>query len=293
LLPVGHAAGVDAYRAAVAKLSAADLTQHYTRGLASFHDEIVPAVKSRLQALSGGVLDLRDYVGFAAGSDCDFMSHLVEAMAAREPVRIFPGDWYGFKVGCTQGERIEFGADSANAGLACLCIPSVRNGHVTAEMLPYLDAAPACLLNVNLYPTLAPAERRDVAEALSPILPKSVISISFSRGFGLTASQLGVALVHRDHPFVKRFATQWSWHTYFFNALAARAFLNLDLDRVAAVDDARRLWVTADLRSRGLPVVESGSYYVRAFRYEGELGEHLLPLARDGVVRLCFKPPQE
>jgi hypothetical protein len=293
LLPVGYAAGLDAYRAAVAGLAPSDLTDHYTRGLAFFHEELVPAVKARLRALSGGALALDDYVGFAAGSDCDFMTHLVEAVAAHSPVRIYPGDWYGFKVGCTQQERIEMNADSAGAALSCLCIPSVRNGHLTDEMVGFLEGAEACLLNLNLYPTLVAEERRAVAEALAPLLPRSVLSISFSRGFGLTASQLGVALVHRGHPFVARFATQWRWHTYFFNAIAARAFLRMDLDRLAAVDDARRRWVAASLAQRGLPALASGSYYVRAFRLEGTPAAHLAPLVRDGVVRLCFKPPQE
>ena len=36
----------------------------------------------------------------------------------------------------------------------------------------------------------------------------------------------------------------------------------------------------------------SGSYYVKAFRLEGEFPDRLRPLARDGIVRLCFKPPQ-
>jgi hypothetical protein len=290
---VGYAAGVDAYRKAVADLRPADLSRHYTTGLAFFHEELVPSVKARLRTLSGGVLDLADYLGFAAGSDCDFMTHLVEAIAAREPVRLFPGDWYGFKVGCTQQERIVFDASSKGAALACVCIPSVRNGHLTGEMVDFLDSAPACLLNFNLYPTLAPAERRDVAEALAPVLPRSVLSISFSRGFGLTASQLGVALVHRDHPFVQRFATPWAWHTYFFNALAGRAFLAMDLDRLSAVDAARRRWVEASLEQRGLPVLGSGSYYVRSFRVDGTPAPHLAPLVRDGVLRMCFKPPQE
>jgi hypothetical protein len=289
---VGYAAGVDAYRAAVADLSADDLTGHYTRGLSFFHEQVIPAVTARLGALSGGAFDLREYVGFAAGSDCDFVTHLVEAVAARDVVRIYPGDWYGFKVGCTQLDHIDIGADPSGAALACLCTPSVRNGHVTEEMLAFLGGAEACLLNLNLYSTLPADERSAVAEALAPVLPRSVISVSFSRGFGLTASQLGIALVHRDHPFVTRFATPWRWHTYFFNAIAARAFLRMDLDRVAAVDDERRRWVAASLATRGLPSLATGSYYVRAFRCEGTGGAHLAPLLRDGIVRLCFKPPQ-
>jgi hypothetical protein len=275
-------------------LSPRDLTRHYTDGLAFFHDALVPAVKARLRALSGGAFDLDDFVAFAAGSDCDFITHLVEAIAAsRGAVRIFPGDWHGFRVGCTQVETIAFDADARGAALACLCIPSVRNGHVTEEMLAYLDGADACLLNLNLYPTLVAEERRAVAAALAPVLRKSVLSISFSRGFGLTASQLGVALVHRAHPFVARFAQPWGWHTYFFNAIAARAFMALDLDRLAAVDDARRVWVARWLAAHELPASASGSYYVRAFRCDGALPAHLQPLARANVVRLCFKPPQD
>ena len=99
--------------------------------------------------------------------------------------------------------------------------------------------------------------------------------------------------MHRDHPFVKRFATAWAWHTYFFNAIAARAFLSIDFDRLAAVDEDRRRWVEASVRARGLPVLTSGSYYVRSFRCVGTPAPHLAPLVRDGIVRLCFKPPQE
>jgi hypothetical protein len=46
------------------------------------------------------------------------------------------------------------------------------------------------------------------------------------------------------------------------------------------------------LAARGLPAIETGSYYVKAFRPEGELPDVLRPLSRDGLVRLCFKPPQ-
>ena len=120
-----------------------------------------------------------------------------------------------------------------------------------------------------------------------------VLSISFSRGFGLTASQLGVVLVPAGHPLPRRFATQWNWFTYFHNALAARAFLALDLAELAAIDDARRAWVSRWLIERDLPALDTGSYYVRSFRAEGAVAGHLLPLARDGVVRLCFKPPAD
>lgn len=292
-MPVGYAAGVDAYRTAAAQISSRDLTHHYTDGLAFFHEHLVPAVKARLHALSDGAFALDDFVAFAAGSDCDFISHLVEAVAARDNVRIFPGDWFGFKVGCTHAESITFAADGRRTALGCLCIPSVRNGHLTEGMLAFLGDVDACLLNLNLYPTLTAGERRASAEALAPVLTKSVLSISFSRGFGLTASQLGVALVHRDHPFVERFRAQWRWHTYFFNAIAARAFMALDLDRLAAVDEVRRGWVQDWLTARDLPALATGSYYVRSFRCDGVPDPHLQPLLRGDVVRLCFKPPQD
>jgi len=292
LLPVGYAAGAEAYRAAVAGLTADDLTTHYTAGLGWFHGEFAPYLKAVLARLTGGAWDLSDFDAFAAGSDVDFMTHLVEAVASREEVCLYPGDWFGFRVGCTWGERVRWDADSRGR-LACLCVPSVRNGHLTEEMAGFLEGAGACLLNLNLLPTLAPSERRATAERLAGVLERSVLSISFSRGFGLTASQLGVALVHRDHPYRRRYAEAWSWFTYFHNALAARAFRALDLDRLAAVDQARRAWVLDWLRERGLPALSSGSYYVKAFRPEGGSSpDRLRPLGRDGVVRLCFKPPQ-
>jgi hypothetical protein len=291
LLPVGYAAGAEAYRAAVAGLTAEDLSTHYTAGQDWFRRDFVPFLKGVLEGLGGGVWDLAEFEGFAAGSDVDFMTHLVEAVTAREEVGLYPGDWFGFRVGCTRPEKVCW--DFAGAGrLACLCVPSVRNGHLTEEMAGFLEGASACLLNLNLFPTLRAEERRAVAQRLAGVLEKSVLSISFSRGFGLTASQLGVALVHREHPFRRRYATVWEWLTYFYNALAARAFRALDLGRVGAVDAGRRTWVSAWLRQRGLPVMESGSYYVKSFRLAGEVPERLRPLARDGLVRLCFKPPQ-
>ena len=84
---------------------------------------------------------------------------------------------------------------------------------------------------------------------------------------------------------------QVRWFTYFFNALAARAFLRLDRAALAAVDVHRRQWVSDWLAARGLPVVPSGSYYVKAFQVEGPIPSALTSLARDGLLRLCFKPP--
>jgi hypothetical protein len=252
----------------------------------------VPHLKARLHALSGGAWCLEDFDAYAAGSDVDLMAHIVEAVAARDQVVLFPGDWYGFLVGSTHPERIRWSTEGGGAALACLCIPSVRNGHLTQEMLAFLHAADSLLLNLNLYPTLAPEERHGVAEALAPLLPRSLLSISFSRGFGLTASQLGVLLVPKGHTLAKRFAAQWRWFTYFYNAIAARAFVLVDGAALEKVDHTRRAWAAGWLAGRGLPVVTSGSYYVKSFRLDGELPESHRPLARDGVARLCLKPPQ-
>jgi hypothetical protein len=171
-------------------------------------------------------------------------------------------------------------------------VPSVRNGQLTEEMVSFLADADACLLNLNLFPTLEAGERQTVARRLLPVLERSILSISFSRGFGLTASQLGIALVPRSHPYRERFATPWSWLTYFHNALAARAFGALDLSQLEQVDRSRRQWVQDWLRQADLPLVEGGSYYVKSFRVEGPLLDRLKPLERAGLVRLCFKPPQ-
>lgn len=286
---MGHPAGVRAYREAVADLTEADLSEHYTRGLTWFHDRFAPHLRGVVERLSGGAWNLSDYRAFAAGSDVDMMAHVVEAAVDRT-VALYPGDWFGFLVGSARPSQITWRPDG-RADLACLCIPSVRNGHFTDEMATFLEGADATLLNLNLYPTLRPDERRAVAERLAPRLSRAMLSISFSRGFGLTASQLGVLLVHRDHPWLARLETQWRWFTYFYNAIAARAFMALDLDAVTRNDDARRAWVDAWLRARALPSLPTGSYYVRSFRLDGETPPHLAPLTRDGVVRLCFKPP--
>lgn len=291
LLPVGYTSVAEAYRGAAADLTAQDLTSHYTEGMSFFHETFVPYVKGLLQALSGGKWDLKDYVAYASGSDVDMMGHLIEGSASRGRVCLFPGDWMGFEAGCTHPESIHWSQDSAGS-VACLCIPSVRNGHFTEPMLEFLRKAEVCLLNLNLFPTLLSQERLEVAESLGSVLEKSVLSISFSRGFGLTASQLGLILVHRDHPWVSRFDRQWKWFTYFYNALAARAFMRVDIQQLGEVDNQRREWVREWLLKNGLPAVESGSYYVKSFQVEGAIPQELKPLSRDNIVRFCFKPPQ-
>jgi len=288
---VGYAEGVRAYQHAASSLTPADLTDHYTAGMDWLREVFAPRLKDRLAALSGGVWDLSDYAVWAAGADTDFMTHLLEAVSAREEVALYPGDWYGFLVGGTWDERFVWTREAAGR-VAAICVPSVRNGHLTGQMAEFLEGSSACLLNINLYPTLSAPERAAVAERLRPVLKKSVLSVSFSRGFGLTASQLGVVLVHRDHPWNQRFARQWGWSTYFHNALAAKAFLALDPAALARVDDERRTWVREQLLSSGLPAVDTGSYYVRSFRPVGDVPEVLKPLHRGDFVRFCFKPPQ-
>ncbi len=190
---MGYASVATAYARAAAELTARQLSEHYTTGLAWFHDEFVSQLKRRLSELTRSewsVADLDDFVAVAAGSDVDLISHLIEAVAAREPVALFPGDWYGFYVGSTHRDQITWRAD-ATGRLACLCVPSVRNGHLTVGMVDFLDTSAACLLNLNLFPTLAANERVAAARCLRPMLDKFILSISFSRGFGMTASQLG------------------------------------------------------------------------------------------------------
>ncbi len=269
-------------------LAAGDLSNHYLQGQAWLRESFGPALIDRLAWLAGGEWDLRGWEVFAAGSDVDFITHVVEAAAASGRVSLYPGDWYGFLVGGTHDEAISI--EGAPADLACLCVPSVRSGRLTQEMVAFLASSPVQLLNVNLLPTMPASDRRAVASALRPLLPSALLSISFSRGFGLTASQLGVLLAPPGHPWVATYRRQWDWFSYFYNAVAAKAFLALDLEDLAAVDEQRRRWVSAWLSDRRLPDVGAGSYYIRSFRPQGPVAEHLRPLLRDGVLRCCLKP---
>ena len=289
LLPVGYNTTAEAYRRSVSMLTTDDLTNHYTGGLDRFHNDFVPFLKSTLQSLSGGWWNLEDYIAFASGSDVDLMAHIINATTVDSPVTVYPGDWFGFQVGANQPSRVQFTMNSGGT-MACICVPSVRNGHLTVQMLDFLKGADSCLLNINLFPTLEARERHSVSEALSPILAKSIISVSFSRGFGLTASQIGIVLMHREHPFARKFQTLLKWFTYFNNAIACEAFKRLDFTTLAEVDQRRRCWVENWLSERGLPVVGSGSYYVKSFRSDGRLPDRFAPLVRDGLLRLCFKP---
>ncbi|MFV1501260.1 hypothetical protein PJK45_01310 [Mycobacterium kansasii] len=289
LLPVGSRIAAEAYRSAVAQLSADDLSNHYRDGQGWLRHVFGPALIDRVQRLSEGEWDLTGWQLFSAGSDVDLITHITEAVAAAGQVVIYPGDWYGFMVGATHDHAVRFDA-ARSADLACLCVPSVRNGHLTNEMVAFLARSPARLLNINLFPTLAAEDRAEIARALRPLLPGALLSISFSRGFGLTASQLGVLLVPPGHPFATRYRRQWDWFSYFYNALAARAFMAVDMAALAEVDAARRDWVADWLSERQLPAVASGSYYVRSFRPDGPVADHLRPLFRHGVLRCCLKP---
>jgi hypothetical protein len=290
LMPVGYQVAAEAYKKAVSGLTVEDLSGHYRGGLDFFHSEFVPHLKTQLEELSGGQWSLDDFEAFAAGSDVDFMTHIVEAVAAQDKVSLYPGGWYGFLVGTSQRKRIQWTKDSGSS-LACLCVPSVRNGHLTEDMASFLDKSEHCLLNLNLFPTMPREEREAVARSLEPVLNKSILSISFSRGFGLTASQLGVVLVRKGHPYLARYTEQWRWLTYFYNAIAARAFMEIDFEAMQRVDNERRGWVKNWLEERGLPAVETGSYYVKCFRFSGVVPEFLKPLQRGDVLRLCLKPP--
>jgi hypothetical protein len=153
LLPVGYDAGVAAYRRAVSGLSSDDLTHHYTNGLRYFRQQVVPYLKEVLSELTGGAWDLRHFHAYAAGSDADFMTNLVSAVADNAPVKLYPGDWFGFRVGVADPRNIVSNADGGGA-LACLCIPSVRNGHVTPEMIRSLHRSDACLQGIRFQTTV-------------------------------------------------------------------------------------------------------------------------------------------
>ena len=82
LLPVGYAHVASAYRRAADSISVDGLTGHYTEGLEYFHFQFIPYLKRVLETLSGGAWDLSDFLGFAAGSDVDLISHVVNSIAS-------------------------------------------------------------------------------------------------------------------------------------------------------------------------------------------------------------------
>lgn len=249
----------------------------------------MPHVRHVVERLSGDAWDLSEHVAFAAGSDVDFMTHIINA--SDERVVIYPGDWGGFLVGPSR--KVEFSPDSRDA-LACVCVPSVRNGRFTDDMARFCSDARHVLLNLNLYPSLPPEERRDVARMLAPALERSLLSVSFSRGFSLTASQVGLIFVHRTHPLLARWRKNWEWFSYFYNAVGARAFMHLDLDEVERIHEVRRREVAEWHARSGMPYDPRGSYYVKAFQVSGELPAAYDPLLlHAGVLRLCFKPQGE
>jgi hypothetical protein len=125
-------------------------------------------------------------------------------------------------------------------------------------------------------------------------MDRALVSISFSRGFSLAGSQIGLMLVHRDHPLLKKNRKAWEWFSYFYNAVAARAFMALDLEVVERVHEVRRAEVARWHERTGMPYQTAGSYYVKSFEVQGELPEVYKPLTiHDGLLRLCFKPYAE
>jgi hypothetical protein len=67
--------------------------------------------------------------------------------------------------------------------------------------------------------------------------------------------------------------------------------MELDIASLVRTDMARRAWILDWLAAGGLPVVATGSYYVKSFRLAAPAPAALGVLQRDGLVRLCFKPP--
>ena len=192
-------------------------------------------------------------------------------------------------MGSAVPERLVWSIESSGC-FSCICVPSVRNGHITEDMTRFLEHSRGCLLNINLFPTLGVGERHHVAKQLTSVLDKSMLVVSFSRGFGLTISQLGVLLVHRENTFLEPLKRQLDWFTYFYNRFAALAFQLVEPEGIQKVDDQRRRWVSDWLGVHGLPMVDSGTYYVKSFAVDAEIPE-LHPLTRHGIVRLCFRPP--
>jgi hypothetical protein len=90
-------------------------------------------------------------------------------------------DWFGFRVGVADPRNIAWNAEG-NGALACLCVPSAHNRHVTPE----IDPVPSPVGRL-------PPERRHVAHDLRPVLEKSVLSVSFSRAasFALSGGRRG------------------------------------------------------------------------------------------------------
>ena len=83
-LPVGYAAGADSYRAAVARLSADDLSAHYTTGLTWFRGEFVPYLKDVLARLSGGAWDLGDFEALRGQLTPEALAATVASQSAEE-----------------------------------------------------------------------------------------------------------------------------------------------------------------------------------------------------------------
>lgn len=82
------------------------------------------------------------------------------------------------------------------------------------------------------------------------------------------------------------------WSAAFFDSATAVRLRAMKETRDVAEKQRVLQQKLAEVEAELSPGVETGSYYVKSFRVQGELPEHLAPLKRGDVVRLCFKPPQ-
>ncbi len=257
LLPVGYAAAADAYRTAVEGLTAESLSTHYTDGLTFFHETFVPALAGRITDLTGGVWDLSGHVAYAAGSDVDFMTHLVEAVAARGPP---PSSWAtGSASGSARRTRTRStGMPPAEVPWPASASPRQRTApdrgddHISSRR-GRLSPQPEPVSNPGPSGTSADGPR------LLGLLNRSVLSISFSRGFRPYRLATRCALRTSRPSFAAGSPLNGTGSPIFHNALAARAFLAARPPRLESVDRLRRAHVADRLETRGLPSVATGA----------------------------------
>ena len=227
-----------------AELTARDLAEHYTSGLAFFHERFVPHLKEcarRAKRRRLGPYRLRRLRRGFGRRFHDASGRGGRRARPRLPVprRLV---WLPSRSDSDGEPRLgRFGPRGAGMPVRAVgakWTPDPGNARLPARRSA-LPAEPESLSDH--------AGRRAARSCggASPLLERAVLSISFSRGFGLTASQLGVFLLHRDHPYRMRFETQWAWFTYFFNALGGPC---VHVARPARAGGARR--TAADLGAR-------------------------------------------
>ena len=188
-----------------------------------------------------------------------------------------------------------YSAAVAQAGLHRLIESApIADANIEVSVRTSPDQAKAGIDTVDglLRQAVAQPDLDIVTFMLAGVLDRSLLSVSFSRGFSLTASQLGLILIHPSHPLLK-WRTNWEWFSYFYNAIAARAFMHIDLAEVERIHTLRRAEVAEWHTSHEIPYESAGTYYVKSFRVEGELPPAYSPLMLHGVLRLCFKPQSE